>query len=97
MGGIVLSRRAEHDLRRIGAGADLTRVRLALEGLAAGADNLDIKALAGNAPWRRLRVGDHRVLYRAIVVGEAANPNARWLVARIVHRRDLERAVSTLT
>jgi mRNA-degrading endonuclease RelE of RelBE toxin-antitoxin system len=97
MRGVLLSRRAERDLRRIGAGSDLTRVRQALEGLAAGAALLDIKALAGAAPWHRLRVGDYRVLYRAVDLDEAVDPNARWLVARIVHRRDLERAVSTLT
>jgi mRNA-degrading endonuclease RelE of RelBE toxin-antitoxin system len=97
MRGVVLSRRAERDLRRVGAAPELTRIREALEGLAAGAANLDIKALAGSAPWHRLRVGDYRILYRAVEAGEAADPNARWLVARIVHRRDLERAVSTLT
>jgi len=96
MGGVVLSRRAERDLRGIGTGAGLARIRDALEGLAAGAANLDIKPLAGAAPWHRLRVGDYRVLYRSIEPGEAADTNARWLVARIVHRGDLERAVSTL-
>ncbi len=97
MRGILLSRRAERDLRRIGSGADLTRIREALEGLAGGATNLDLKPLVGVAPWHRLRVGDYRVLYRAVDPGEAAEPAARWLVARIIHRRDLERAVSTLT
>lgn len=96
MGGVVLSRRAERDLRGIGTGAGLARIRDALEGLAAGAANLDIKPLAGAAPWHRLRVGDYRMLYRSIEPGEAADTNARWLVARIVHRGDLERAVSTL-
>jgi mRNA-degrading endonuclease RelE of RelBE toxin-antitoxin system len=97
MHGVVLSRRAQRDLRRIGAGAPLVRIREALEGLAAGATNLDIKPLAGAAPWHRLRVGDHRVLYRSIDPGEAGNSGARWLVARVVHRRDLERAVDSLT
>jgi mRNA-degrading endonuclease RelE of RelBE toxin-antitoxin system len=97
MRGILLSRRAERDLRRIGSGPDLTRIREALEGLAGGTTNLDVKPLAGVAPWHRLRVGDYRVLYRAVDPGEAADSDARWLVARIVHRRDLERAVSTLT
>jgi mRNA-degrading endonuclease RelE of RelBE toxin-antitoxin system len=97
MHGVVLSRRADRDLRRIGPGTDLTRIREALEVLAAGATNLDIKALAGAAPWHRLRVGDYRVLYRAVDAGEVGDSRARWLVARVVHRRDLERAVSTLT
>lgn len=62
-----------------------------------GATNLDIKPLAGVAPWHRLRVGDYRILYRPVAPNEAVDSEARWLVARVVHRRDLERAVSTLT
>lgn len=97
MHGVVLSRRAERDLRRIGAGAPVARIREALEGLAAGATNLDVKPLTGAVPWHRLRVGDHRVLYRSIDPGEAGDHDVRWLVARVVPRRDLERAVATLT
>jgi Plasmid stabilisation system protein. len=96
MGRIVLSRRAERDLRRIGRGEALARLREALEGLAVGEANLDVKPLAGSAPWHRLRVGDHRVLYRAVEPDEAGDSDARFLVARVVHRRDLERAVVTL-
>ena len=97
MRGVVLSRRAERDLRRLGSDETLTRIREALEALAAGGTSLDITALAGAAPWHRLRVGDHRILYRPVKPSEAIDANALWLVARIVHRRDLERAVSTLT
>ena len=96
MSGIVLSRRAERDLRRIGRGEALARLREALEGLAVGEANLDVKPLAGSAPWHRLRVGDYRVLYRVVEPDEAVESEARFLVARIVHRRDLERAVVTL-
>jgi len=94
--GVVLSRRAERDLRHVGAGMVRDRIREALDGLAAGATTLDIKPLAGAEPWHRLRVGDYRILYRAVDVEEAAGSEARWLVARIIHRRDLERAVATL-
>lgn len=97
MQGVVLSRRAERDVRRIGAGAALARIREALEGLAAGEANLDIKPPVGVAPWHRLRVGDYRLLYRSINRAEIEDSDARWLVARVVHRRDLERAVATLT
>jgi mRNA interferase RelE/StbE len=96
MGRIVLSRRAERDLRRIGRGEALARLREALEGLADGDANLDVKPLAGSAPWHRLRVGDYRVLYRATEPDEAGEVDVRFLVARVVHRRDLERAVVTL-
>jgi mRNA-degrading endonuclease RelE of RelBE toxin-antitoxin system len=40
------------------------RVPRALEALGADAANLGVKAVVGHAPWRRLRVGEHRVLYR---------------------------------
>ena len=62
MSGIVLSRRAERDLRRIGRGEALARLREVLEGLADGEGSLDVKPSAGSAPWHRLRVGDYRVL-----------------------------------
>jgi len=92
----VLSRRAERDLRRIGRGEALARLREMLEGLAVGEANLDVKPLAGSAPWHRLRVGDYRVLYRAVEPDEAGDSDACFLVARVVHRRELEQAVATL-
>ena len=96
MHGVVLSRRAERDLRRIDS-EDLDRIGRALTALATTADdNLDVKALAGEAPWLRLRVGDFRVLYRPIQREEGAPHDSRWLVARVIHRRDLERALATL-
>lgn len=94
MRGIVLSRRAERDLRRVGPGEGLERIH---DALAAGEANLDIKPLAGTAPWQRLRVGDYRILYRPVGPADGTAGEARWLVARVVHRRDLERAVATLT
>lgn len=71
-------------------------MREALEALGAGASNLDVKPLIGSAPWHRLRVGDFRVLYRPVEPNETADSGAGLLVARVVHRRDLERAVATL-
>ena len=50
-------------------------------------DNLN-KALDGHAPWLRLRIGDYRALYRPIEGG--------WWVERVVNRRDLEQALTTL-
>jgi mRNA-degrading endonuclease RelE of RelBE toxin-antitoxin system len=53
---------------------DAKRLRDAVERLAGGgedAENLDIKALAGRAPWLRLRVGEWRVIYRPIDPGRA--------------------------
>lgn len=97
MGAVVLSRRAERDLQRTGAGEALTRNREGLESLAGGDPNLDVRPVAGAAPWHRMRLGDYRIVYRRVEPNEAGGSPARWLVARIVHRRDLERAVSTLT
>lgn len=94
MGSIALSRRAVKDLRRIGPGADLDRIRQGLEGLAGEQAGIDVKPLRGQSPWLRLRIGEYRILYRPLETGEAAD--ASHLVARVVPRRDLERAVSTL-
>lgn len=62
--------------------------------------NMNIKALRGNAPWLRVRCGEHRVIFRSMAPGElkAAGTNAQsgYLVARIVDRADLERAVKSL-
>jgi len=55
----------------------------------------DIVALRGRSPWLRLRIGDYRILFRALEQGEADALGAEsgYLIARIVHRRELERAV----
>jgi regulator of sirC expression with transglutaminase-like and TPR domain len=77
-------------------------VRALREGLAADPlpRNLDLAVLQGRAPWLRLRSGDWRVLLRPLSAAELTDvggTTARgFLVARIVNRRDLERAVATL-
>ena len=96
MGVTVLSRRAERDLRRIGRGEAIDRIREALTAVVDDESSLDIKPLAGVEPWLHLRVGDYRIIYRPIDPTEANGAGARWLVARIIHRRDLERAVGTM-
>lgn len=68
------------------------RVQRAFQVLGADAANLDVKPVAGHAPWRRLRVGEHRVLYREL----ADEADARYLVARVIDRRDLHRAIDKL-
>lgn len=83
-----LSGRAVRDLRRIGAGPEAERIRSALEHLATGDENVDIKAIRGRPGWLRLRVGDWRIMF----IGTAGG----WWVERIVHRGDIERAISSL-
>jgi hypothetical protein len=56
---------------------------------------LDVRPLEGRKPWRRLRVGDWRILFRPLSSQES--PSGGYLVARIVNRRELERAVRELT
>jgi mRNA-degrading endonuclease RelE of RelBE toxin-antitoxin system len=94
---IELARRAARDLRKLD-GTDRRRVRSALDALAAGAENLDVKAVAGHSPWLRLRVGELRVLYRPLTPAEvrALKTGRGWLVARVIARGDLERIVSSL-
>ncbi len=81
---VELSRRAEKDLRGLGHVQRL-RVRRALEAIAAGAPNLDIKPLAGTPPWLLVRAGDVRIILRLL----AGAKGDRYLVARIVDRKDL--------
>src|SRR5712692_5134478 len=102
---IELSRRAERDLRGV-TGDDRRRIIRALrEDLTAEppAENLDIVPLRGREPWLRMRVGDWRILFRPLTPAEfaqlgdvAGDAERGYLVARIVNRRDLERAVETL-
>lgn len=89
---IKLAPRAIRDLKRLDR---LTRKRVqqGFEALAIDAANLDIKQIAGHAPWRRLRVGEYRVLYRELTA--EAEPS-RYLVARVIDRRDLHRAIDKL-
>jgi mRNA-degrading endonuclease RelE of RelBE toxin-antitoxin system len=61
---ITLAPRATRDLKRLGR-VTRKRVQHAFEALAVDAANLDVKQIAGHAPWRRLRVGEHRVIYTA--------------------------------
>lgn len=90
---VELTSRAQRDLKRLNP-PDRERVAGALrDDLTADPppDNLDVKPLTGAAPWLRLRVGSYRVLYRPA----PDNPDVR-LVDRVIHRRDLQRAVRTL-
>lgn len=89
-----LATRAVRDLRRIDA-PERRRIVATLEALPAA--NADIKPLAGQFPWQRLRVGDWRVRFRPLTDAEAAAVGGPGpLVARVVNRRDLLRAVREL-
>jgi hypothetical protein len=71
-------------------------VRDALAELRAGAENLDVKALHGAAPWLRLRVGELRMLYRPLSAQESSDGGPGWLIARVIPRGELDRAVASL-
>jgi mRNA-degrading endonuclease RelE of RelBE toxin-antitoxin system len=85
---ILVSTRAVRDLRRLGPGPELDRIEAGLQRLSSGDPNLDIKPVTGSTPWLRMRVGDWRVLYRPA--------NNLILVARIIHRSELQQAIRTL-
>ncbi len=91
MGDITLAPRATRDIKRLDR-ATRKRVQQAFEALTADAASLDVKQVAGHAPWRRLRVGEYRVLYREL----PADADVRYLVARVIDRRDLHRAIDKL-
>jgi mRNA interferase RelE/StbE len=88
---IKLAPRAIRDLKRLDR-QTRKRVQQALTALGADAANLDIKPVAGRTPWRRLRVGEHRVLYHEL----GDETDSRYLVARVIDRRDLHRTIDRL-
>ena len=91
---IKLAPRAIRDVKRLDR-QTRKRVQQALQALGAGAANLDVKPVAGHSPWRRLRAGEHRVLYRELA--DATDSRySRYLVARVIDRRDLHRAIDKL-
>lgn len=106
---VELTRRAQRDIRRLDR-QDQLQVKAALEALAAEAPNLKIKSVAGRPPWWRLRVGEMGVLYRHEdppapqdkpagqdkPTGQDKPAGRKWIVARVVQRQELDRAVSTL-
>jgi len=88
---VELSRPAERDLRSLSP-PDRRRIGRAItETLTCDPlpEDADDRAIVGSAPWRRLRVGELRILYRPQLAG-------RRLVARVIQRGDLDRAVRTL-
>lgn len=91
--------RVERDLRRAQRSGELPRTRRAIADLEAEVQGLDIVALQGSSPWRRLRAGDWRIVFRPLTPDEMRQLGRRndgLLVARIVNRRDLDRAISAL-
>lgn len=86
-----LSRRAVKDLDGLQAKV-ARRVLDALEQLASDPQGsaLDVKPLVGRRPWRRLRLGNHRVLFRISKGGKVL------LVGRVIDRKELDQAVMTL-
>jgi mRNA-degrading endonuclease RelE of RelBE toxin-antitoxin system len=90
---VELSSRARRDIRQLSPD-DRRRVRHAvLETLAQDPlpTNTNDRQVARRPPWRRLRVGHLRVLYRP----RSGKRGGRF-VARVVHRRNLDRAIETL-
>jgi mRNA interferase RelE/StbE len=90
---IELASRAVRDVRKMDP-QERRRIQRGIQDLAAGAENADVKAIAGRPPWLRMRVGDWRVLYRPMTEQEAAGGGI--LIARVIARRDLERSVRLL-
>ncbi len=93
------TKRAEHDWRKLDV-AGRERVELALEALRAipRRANLDEKPLEGASPWRRLRVGGRRIIFRPFTKEESRvyGADSGYIVERVIDRRDLDRAVKSL-
>lgn len=93
--------RVEKDLRAARAAGELDRLKAAIAGLAAEelGQGLDIVPLIGASPWRRMRAGNWRILLRPLTEEEMRRLHRTgrgYLIARVVNRRDLERAVQSL-
>jgi mRNA-degrading endonuclease RelE of RelBE toxin-antitoxin system len=105
---IELSRRAERDLRRLDKAVRKRLVDALRHALIAEPppEHVDIKVLRGAEPWLRLRIGTYRVVYRPLAADELRRlvqtlpprerPSEGYVVERIIHRRDLDRAMDTL-
>ena len=97
---VQVSPRAEKDFRRLDGPARKRIRSLLVDKLKRTSlpQNLDVKPLEGLTPWLRARVGEHRIIFRALTAGEIRNVDARagWYVARIVDRKDLPKAVKNL-
>jgi len=91
--------RAQSDWKKLDV-VSKDRIDLALEALRRlpNPGNLDEKLLEGHSPWRRLRVGDHRVIFRPFSPEERkqyGSPKG-YVVERVIDRRDLDRATKGL-
>jgi len=93
-----LSARAEKDWSRLD---DVTRRRVLAELNALASDPplvVDERPLVGAEPWRRLRVGMWRVIFRALspIELKGFEQDRGYLVERVIRRRDLDRATKGL-
>lgn len=98
--GVHLSREAVRDLAKLGTGRRRVERLLVALGQEPQPANLDITRLQGREPWSRARVGPYRVIFRSLAADEMRQLTGvvgrACLLARVVHRRDLERAVARL-
>ena len=81
--GVLLSSRAERDLRRLPRDAS-RRVAAALAALAGTPRPPDSRKLTASEEWR-IRVGAYRIRYRV------SDPSREVTVTRIAHRREVYR------
>lgn len=88
---IRLARRAVKDLESIPKKV-AEGIVTAIERLSADPSDtsLDVKALVGRRPWRRLRVGDCRVLFHF------SDGQKVLLVGRVIDRQELAQAAKSL-
>jgi hypothetical protein len=67
-------------------------------------ENLDVRPVAGHAPWLRLRAGNFRILFRRLTRAEldllalrrGTESDTGFLIGRIIDRSEFERAVDTV-
>ncbi len=97
---VQISPRAEKDFRQLDATAR-KRLRSTLADKLTAAPlpaNLDVRPLEGLSPWLRVRVGEHRIICRALTAAELRGTGSTLglYVARIVDRKQLHTAMKNL-
>lgn len=88
---VSLDREAQKDLRRMGPGPERNRIREALARLAANDPPPDVKPIRGAPGWLRMRVGDYRLIYRAV-----PDDPKKLVVHRVIPRGELDKAIAAL-
>lgn len=89
---IVYLKPAAKDLRQLKDATITKRIAVAVRQVANGEGAPDVVSVVGRPPWRRLRVGDWRILFRTAEI----DGTETLIVLRVIPRGELDAAVARL-